>query len=132
MMQHGERWVDPVELRFLADSPEARRANELARELLTARATADETIPENKMSPLYIEASVRVFAEILSGAKTRIDRDLVIRWGYLVHALSIVAASGVWIAADLLSDAEGISIDEARERVISSLAEAMEGNDEGL
>jgi hypothetical protein len=132
MMQHGERWVDPVELRFFADSPEAKRANELARELLTARATADETIPENQMSPLYVEASVRVFAEILAGAKTRIDRDLVIRWGYLVHALSIIAASGVWIAADLLADAEGISIDEARERVVTALAEAMEGNDQSL
>lgn len=132
MMQHGERWVDPVELRFFADSPQARRANELARELLTARATADRTIPENKMSPLYIEASLRVFAEILEGAKTRIDRDLVIRWGYLVHALSIIAASGVWFAADLVADAEGIGIDEARERVLSALAEVMEGNDDSL
>ncbi len=132
MMQQGERWVDPIELRFLANSPEARRANELARELLTARATPDRTIAENQMSPLYIEASVRVFAEILAGAKTRIDRDLVVRWGYLVHALSITAASGVWLAGELLAEREGIDIDEARKRVLASVVEALEGSDESI
>lgn len=43
--------MDPLELHFVADSPEARQANELARELLTARGAGDTSIAENQMSP---------------------------------------------------------------------------------
>ena len=38
----------------------------------------DRTIPENQLSPLYIEASARIFSEMLEDAE-KIDRDLVLR-----------------------------------------------------
>ena len=122
----------PLELHFLADSPEARRANELARELLTARAAADRTIVENQMSPLYIEASERVFVEILQDANDVVDRDLVLRWGYLVHALTATAVYGVRVASKLLADANGIDHDEARDVVLAAIAAFMMESESNL
>ena len=122
----------PLELHFLADSPEARRANELARELLTARAAADRTIVENQMSPLYIEASERVFVEILQDANDVVDRDLVLRWGYLVHALTATAVYGVRVASKLLADANGIDHDEARDVVLAAIAAFMTESESNL
>lgn len=123
--------MDPLELHFVVDSPEARRANELARELLTARGAGDKTIAENQMSPHYIEASGRVFADILEGAE-RIDRDLVIRWGYLVHALTASAVYGVRLASKLLADANGIDHDEARDVVLAAVAVFMKEGESNI
>ena len=122
----------PLELHFLADSPEARRANELARELLTARAAPDRTIAENQMSPLYIEASERVFVEILQDANDVVDRDLVLRLGYLVHALTATAVYGVRVASKLLADANGIDHDEARDVVLAAIAAFMTESESNL
>jgi hypothetical protein len=122
----------PLELHFLADSPQARRASELARELLTARAAADRTIVENQMSPLYIEASERVFVEILQDANDVVDRDLVLRWGYLVHALTATAVYGVRVASKLLADANGIDHDEARDVVLAAIAAFMTESESNL
>jgi hypothetical protein len=100
------------------------KANELARELLTARGAGDRTIPENQMSPLYIEASARIFSEMLEGAEKR-DPDLVLRWGYLVHALTAAAVYGVRLASTLLADVNGIDNDEARDVVLAAIAAFM-------
>jgi hypothetical protein len=45
----------------------------------------------------------------------KIDRDLILRWGYLVHALIAAAAYGVRLASTLLADVNGIDHDEARD-----------------
>lgn len=119
-----------MELDLFPDSPEARRASELARELLTSRAMPDQSVPENTMPPLHIEALQRVLEEVLLDAAA--DRDLAVRVGYLVAALSTVATLGVWSATGLLADAYEVDRDEALQRILEIIAQHMEERDTSL
>jgi hypothetical protein len=130
-----------INLGLDAGSPEARRANELARELLTSRAL----VGHGSDMALFNEALGRVTTETFEGVEGLEDfealEDLSQRAGYLTAALATVGAAAVWAAAKAfeavdLGDPEKTSIDDIPEehirQVLETISKYMASHPSGL
>lgn len=125
-----------ITLNLNAESPEARRANELARELVTSRAFSGKN---GDTLELFTGSLQRVVSELLEGPT--VDQRLAERVAYLLGALSIVGAAAVWAAAKGFEaveagDAEKTSPDaipeEHIQRVLVLIAQYMATGRSGL
>ncbi len=124
-----------MELNLNAESSEARRANELARELLTSRAL----VGHGSDLALFNETLGRVIDETFEGFI--LSEALAERIAYLVGALSAVGAAGVWTAGKAfeaveLGDAEKTSIESIHEEdirlVLKIISRYMASHPSGL
>jgi hypothetical protein len=89
-----------IELRLDATSEAARRANELARELVTARAYVRAGAKDFEW-PIYVQTLNRVVNDSWSGFAP--PPELVERIAYLVGAFCGVATTAVWTLARFLT-----------------------------
>ena len=90
-----------MEINLQSDSPASRRANELARELVTARATDQDTEKsrlDERVLRNFAAALTRVMNEVLAG--DRLGEDTIERIAALVAALSLIASTMAWVHAD--------------------------------
>jgi hypothetical protein len=117
-----------MELNLDAGSSEARRANQLARELLTSRAL----VGHGSDLALFNETLGRVIDETFEGFVPPAHEALAERIAYLVGALSAVGAAGVWTAGKAfeaveLGDPEKTSIESIREEDIRLVLKIISG-----
>jgi hypothetical protein len=130
-----------INLALDAGSPEARRANELARELLTSRAL----VGHGSDMALFNATLGRVVTEAFEGIEGLEEfeglEDLSQRVGYLIAALATVGAAAVWTAAKAfeaveLGDAEKTSLDDIPEehirQVLETISKYMASHPSGL
>jgi hypothetical protein len=115
-----------MELNLNAESSEARRANELARELLTSRAL----VGHGSDLVLFIDTLRRVIDETFEGFIRPAHEALAERIGYLIAALSAVGAvavatDGKAFEAVELGDAEKTSAESIREENIRRVLEII-------
>jgi hypothetical protein len=124
-----------MDLHLNAGSPEAPRANELARELLASRAL----VGYGSDVALFTDTLQQVINETIEGFAP--SEGLVDRTGYLIAALATVGAAAVWTGAKAfeavdLGDAEKTSIDDIPEehirRVLELISQHMSSHPSGL
>jgi hypothetical protein len=130
-----------MDLHLDAGSPEARRANELARELLTSRAL----VGHGSDTALFSATLGRAITETFEGVEGLDDfgglEELSQSAGYLTAALATVGAAAVWTAAKAfeaveLGNPEETSIDDIPEehvrQVLKTISEYMASHPFGL
>lgn len=123
-----------MEINLQSDSPASRRANELARELVTVRAT-DEATDENATGEPgerrlvhFSAALTRVLNEVLAG--DRVEEDTWERIGALTAALSKIASVMAVGYANEMAEIRGVdrkeSLDDVLQVTFRTLAEKPE------
>jgi hypothetical protein len=118
-----------VEINLHSDSPASRRANELARELVTARATDQDTEksrPDERVLRNFAAALTRVMNEVLAG--DRLGEDTIERISALVAALSLIASTMAWVYADEMAGIGEVDHRESLEDVLQVMFRILAEN----
>ena len=103
-----------------------KRANELAREIITARAYA--TLQDEESQGLYRQALNTALFEIVKGGHD--PDELSTRLQYLMDSMALMAASALWLAA---SEGEELADQERLREVLEMIAgELADYQDPGL
>lgn len=117
-----------MDIHLDAESPKARRANELARELLTSRAL----VGYGSDAALFTDTLGRVIDSTFEGSISSEDAALASTIAYLIAALSDVGTVAVWAAGKAfeavdLGDPEKTTIDSIPEEHIRRVLEMISG-----
>ena len=120
-----------MEINLHSDSPASRRANELARELVTARAADQDTEKsgpdERVLLRNFAAALTRVMNEVLAG--DRLGEDTVERISALVAALSLIASTMAWVYADEMAGIGEVDHRESLEDVLQVVFRILAENE---
>ena len=120
-----------MEINLHSDSPASRRANELARELVTARAADQDTEKsgpdERVLLRNFAAALTRVMNEVLAG--DRLGEDTIERIAALVAALSLIASTMAWVYADEMAGIGEVDHRESLEDVLQVVFRILAENE---
>lgn len=121
----AEQEVEALDLMFDTDRPEAIRANELARQLVTARV---QVRSGSNPGDAY---DLSLFARILVDAinETTRQEEPIEFLAYLLAALALVGAAGVWMGAEISQSVSDLGPDEASAKILSDMMGALAAPD---
>jgi hypothetical protein len=114
----------PLELLFDTGCPQASRANELARQLVTARAQVGASKGSSGADlALFVELLADVINETLREDE---PTEFLV---YLLAALSLVGSAGMWMAAEIRRQVSEQSLEEANAEILIDVMGALASTD---